>query len=171
MDTWGLFFMGATLILFFAIMSGHARREMFSQQASAWDVARRETEAYLENIVEFDLSKFRKALAQDTFFQVMGDQLLEFGKLQGTSLIPDESKTKSFKMFDESVRILTEEMYKEYKKGTPEALAMANWDALAISTLNVIAKNYMIEIAIKHGTKPKKHRKGLLVGSILNLFS
>jgi hypothetical protein len=164
---------GLAVLFLIAILSGHTRREHLAQEASAWDTVRVEVEKSLGNIVDYDLSAFRKAvLMQNTFFADTFDKLSsELGVPLGAPL-PSEMKNTD-RMFDEKIRILTEEMTAQRKKTEPNNLIAANSAEMGISVLKHLAKNYMILAAVDIGTTPKKSEgvSTSISSSVSNLFA
>lgn len=146
-DSLGLCMVGLSIAFLIAILYGHRRRETFSQQSAQWDTLRSQVEASSKKTVDFDIAGFRKAvLDQNKFFEVEADTLDETGRAIGVPLgIPAVADVKNTnRMFDEKIRLLSEEMTAEAKKKTPESMIAANTSGLGIAVLKTLAKNYML---------------------------
>jgi hypothetical protein len=158
-DYTGYVCVGLTVLFLAAVLHGHSKREHLAQEASVWDTVRVDVEKSLGNIVDYDLSAFRKAvLPQSTFFATMKDTLdklsAEIAVPLGAPTVAEMKNTE--RMFDERVRLLTEEMHSQHKKSEPTNLIAANSAGMGVCMLKQLAKNYMILTAIDIGTSPKK---------------
>lgn len=175
-DYSGYVCIGLAVLFLIAILSGHTRREHLAQQASAWDTIRVEVEKSLGNIVDYDLSAFRRSvLIQNAFFADMKDTLDKLSSELAVPLgapIPSEMKNTD-RMFDEKIRILTEEMNAQLKKTEPTNLIAANSAGMGVSVLKHLAKNYMILAAVELGPTPKKSEgvSTSISSSVSNLFA
>jgi hypothetical protein len=159
MDAVGGVFIGLALLFLVVMLWGHRKREHLSVQASPWDSIRVQIETELAKRVDFDLGKFRSSvLIQEAFFDTEAGALALHEKALNVPMsAPTVAQVKDTnKLFDEKIRILTEELHTEGKKGATD-LQYAYTLALAIGTLKTLARSYMIEMAIKNGTAPKSH--------------
>lgn len=153
---------GLAVLFLIAALAGTARREHFTKESAQWDSIRTGVEEQLKKNLDFDIAAFRKAIAeQNKFFEVEQETLDNTGRALGIPLgAPDMTQvTKVNSLFDEKIRILTEEMEAEQKKGTQVGFVSANTSGLGIAILKTLARNYMIGMV---EGKPK---------GTLNLFS
>jgi len=174
-DFAGYVLVGLALVFLVATLVGHRRRERFSND-SVWEKIRIEIEGKLGERVDYDLSAFRKAvLPQNPFFDEMKEQLDSLGARIGVPLgAPDVSQVKNTeKLFDEKIRILTDEMQAQFKKPTIANATTGYSNALGISILTNIAKQYMLGEAAGLNPTPKTGTGSStsITASVGNLFS
>ncbi len=159
-DSLGLLLVGVAVLFLIATLVGHTRRERFTKESAQWDSIRVAVERDLTGKYDLNLLQFRKqVLDQNEFFAEKADELQKFEAALGVPMgRPEVSQVQSTtKLFDEKIRILTDEMNASMK--TPDLVA-GNTTGLAIATLKTLARIYMIERA---DVKPK-------TGVVSNLF-
>jgi hypothetical protein len=105
----------------------------------------------------------------------MKEQLDSLGARIGVPLgAPDVSQVKNTeKLFDEKIRILTDEMHAQFKKPTLANATTGYSNALGISILTNIAKQYMLGEAAGLNPTPKTGTGSStsITASVGNLFS
>jgi hypothetical protein len=159
-DSLGLLLVGVAVLFLIATLVGHRRREHFTKDSTQWDAIRVAVERDLTTRYDLNLLEFRKqVLDQNEFFAAKADDLQKHEAALGVPMgQPEVSQVKTTsKLFDEKIRILTDEMNVSMKK--PDLIA-GNTTGLAIATLKTLARIYMIERA---DVKPK-------AGVVANLF-
>lgn len=157
-DSIGIMFAGLAIVFLVASMVGNRKREHLSNETNVWDSIRVATERILDSTVDYDVAKFRKeTLNQNAFFDAEEATLAAFEKGIGLSMGPPSGVEvkRSGALFDEKLRLFEEDKQKQLKKKGPDSLKLANQIKLAAGTLRSLAQNYMLNIAIENGAKPK----------------